>query len=65
MKLEPCPLCSGQAKLIDETGSWGYYPAVAYVKCSNCGTEGPSVNDDADPKYRQSAALLWNKRPTP
>lgn len=62
IQIKTCPMCRGRGKLIDESGSWGYYPATAYVKCAECGTEGPTVNDDAYPEYKSEAIRLWNKR---
>lgn len=59
---KPCPFCKGQAQLNVTSGSWGYYPAKAEVRCMVCGAHGPATNDENNPEYKEDAVMLWNQR---
>lgn len=60
-----CPVCgSHKVEPHVSPGSWGYYPASAWIECKECGTRSREFDgkDDCD---KQGAILkatkAWNK----
>lgn len=64
--LRDCPCChSKNVHAHVNPGSWGYYPASAWIECKECGTRSREYDgkDDCDQKGAiLKATLAWNKR---
>lgn len=65
-KFKECPVC-GSRKVEPHVspGSWGYYPASAWIECKDCGTRSREYDgkDDCDEEGAiKKATLSWNRR---
>ena len=64
--LRECPSChSKNVEAIVEPGSWGYYPASAYIECHDCGLRSREYDgkDDCDKEGAiLKATVAWNRR---
>ena len=63
--MKPCPFCGNcDVSLRTETPSAmpGSIVTFAYVKCSNCGTQGPKFEDWGNKNYKNDAENNWNNR---
>lgn len=64
--LRECPCChSHKVEPHVNPGSWGYYPASAYIECNDCGTRSKDYDgkDDCDQEGAiLKATLAWNRR---
>lgn len=64
--LRECPCChSHKVEPHVSPGSWGYYPASAWIECNECGTRSKEYDgkDDCDQEGAiLKATLAWNRR---
>ena len=65
-KFKECPVCgSHKVEPHVSPGSWGYYPASAWIECKECGTRSQEFDgkDDCDEEGAiKKATLAWNRR---
>lgn len=68
-KPKVCPVCgSSKVKPVVKPGSWGYYPASAWIECKECGTRSREFDgkDDCDQEGAiKKATIAWNRRNQP
>lgn len=59
------------AKVVTDSGSYGYYPPSAYVQCTHCGARTAKVDDvnefrrgnwERVSEGAEVATALWNRR---